>query len=108
MQSMVDLLGAITPLDKEANTKLTEKYKKEVERYEGDKDTISEKAKDLEKERDMVSHRADRFDGGEALIEIGLVICSITLLTKRRGFWYAGMLVGAAGVVLAATGFLIH
>ena len=59
-----------------------EKYKKEVERYEGDKEDISEKAKDLEKERDMVSRRADRFDGGEGLIEVGFVICSMTLLTK--------------------------
>jgi len=108
MQSMVDLLGTIAPLDKEKNAKLTEKYEKEVERYNGDKENISEKAKDLEKERDTISHRADRFDGGEALIEIGLVICSITLLTKRKGFWFAGILVAAAGTVFAASGFLIH
>src|SRR5450432_2196967 len=83
MQSMVDLLGSITPIDKEKNAALKEKYQKEVERYEADKDTISEKAKDLEKERDVLGKRADRFDGGEGLVEIGLVICSITLLTKR-------------------------
>jgi hypothetical protein len=108
MQSMVDLLGAITPLDKEKTAALREKYNKEVERYSNDKDSISEKAKDLEKERDAVSHRADRFDGGEAVLEIGLVICSITLLTKRRAFWLAGMLVAAAGVVLAITGLISH
>ena len=62
----------------------------------------------MEKERDAVSRRADRFDGGEALLEIGLVICSITLLTKRRGFWVGGILVGAIGVILALTGFLVH
>src|ERR1700761_5455515 len=54
MQSMVDLLSSITPLDKETNATLQEKYKKEVERYEDDKDNISDKAKDLEKERDVV------------------------------------------------------
>jgi hypothetical protein len=108
MQSMVDLLGAITPLDKEKTATLKEKYQKEVERYEGDKENISEKAKELEKERDSLSRRADRFDGGEAFAEIGLVICSITLITKRRGFWIGGILIGAAGVVLAATGFLVH
>lgn len=108
MQSMVDLLGAITPLDKEKTATLREKYSKEVERYTGDKESISEKAEDLEKERDTLSRRADRFDGGEALVEIGLVICSITLLTKRRGFWITGILVGAAGIVMAATGFLVH
>jgi hypothetical protein len=108
MQSMVDLLGTITPIDKEKNAALKEKYQKEVERYEADKDTISEKAKDLEKERDVLGKRADRFDGGEGLVEIGLVICSITLLTKRSAFWIAGVAIGVAGVVMAATGFMIH
>jgi hypothetical protein len=87
---------------------LREKYLKEVERYNSDKENISENAKDLEKERGTISRRADRFDGGEALLEIGLVICSITMLTKRKAFWFAGMLVAAAGLVFAATGFLVH
>jgi len=108
MQSVADMLSALAPADKEKAEVLHEKYKKEVERYEGEKDDISEKAKDLEKERDFVSRRADRFDGGEGLIEVGLVICSMTLLTKRRAYWIAGMLIGAGGVVFALTAFLLH
>ena len=102
------MLSALAPADKEKAEALHEKYKKEVERYEGEKDDISEKAKDLEKERDFVSRRADRFDGGEGLIEVGLVICSMTLLTKRRGYWITGMLIGAGGLVFALTAFLVH
>ena len=108
MQVVVDQFAVLTNQDKEKAEALQEKYKKEVERYEKDKDSISDKAKELETERDLVSHRADRFDGGEALIEVGLVICSMTLLTKRRMYWFAGMLIGAGGVVFAATAFLIH
>ena len=69
---------------------------------------VSEEAKNLDDERDLTVRQADRFDGGEALLEIGLVICSITLLTKRKGFWLVGLLIGAAGVTLAATGFFLH
>ncbi len=87
---------------------MREKYVKEVERYNTEKVDISEKAKELEKERDLISHRADRFAGGEGLLKIGLVICSITLLTKRRGFWFGGMLIALAGVVFAASGFLLY
>jgi hypothetical protein len=108
MQSVADMLSALAPADKEKAEALHEKYKKEVERYEGEKDDISEKAKELENERDRISRRADRFDGGEGLIEVGLVICSMTLLTKRRGYWIAGMLIGAGGVVFALTAFLLH
>jgi hypothetical protein len=108
MESIADLLSALAPQDKEKAAALHEKYVKEVERYRNDKEDISGKAKDLEKERDLVSRRADRFDGGEAFLEIGLVICSITLLTKRKGFWFAGMFIGAAGIVFGLTGFFLR
>ncbi len=108
MQGIADMLGALAPQDKEKTAAVREKYLKEVERYESDKDEISDKAKELEKDRDLISRRADRFDGGEALLEVGLVICSITLLTKRRAFWISGMFVGALGVVMALTGLFLH
>jgi hypothetical protein len=108
MQSVADLLGAVAPLDKEKAAAVREKYLKDAERYSSDKEDISDKAKELEKERDLVSRRADRFDGGEALLEVGLVICSLTLLTKRRGYWLIGMLIGAGGVAFAATAFLLR
>src|SRR5216684_3566061 len=108
VQSIADLLGALAPEDKNKTAALREKYLKEMERYEADKEDISDKAKEFEKERDLISRRADRFDGGEALLEVGLVICSITLLTKRRGFWFTGMFVGAIGVVLGLTGLFLH
>ncbi len=108
VQTAADLLSALAPQDKEKAAALREKYQKEVERYEADKEDISEKAKELEKERDLVSRRADRFDGGEGLLEVGLVICSITLLTKRRGFWFGGVFIALAGVTFAASGFFLH
>jgi hypothetical protein len=108
MQGIADLLGALAPQEKKETLAVREKYVKEVERYQNDKEDISEKAKELEKERDVASRRADRFDGGEALIEVGLVICSITLLTKRRAFWLSGLLVGALGVLMALTGLWLH
>ena len=108
MQGYADLLGALAPQDKEKTAEVREKYLKEMERYGNDKDEIGEKARELEKERDVMSRRADRFDGGEVLLEIALVVCSITLLTKRPAFWYTGMLIGAAGVIVALTGFAVR
>jgi hypothetical protein len=107
VQGIADLLGALAPAEKEKTAAIREKYLKEVERYNGDKEDISDKAKEFETERDLQSRRADRFDGGEALLEVGLVICSITLLTKRRLFWVTGVLVGLGGVVMALTGLFL-
>src|SRR6202521_4703435 len=107
-QGFSDVVKLVAPLNKERGEDMKEKYAKKVDHYEADKVDVSKEAKNLEDERDLTVRQADRFDGGEALLEIGLVVCSITLLTKRKGFWLGGVLIGAVGIALAATGFLLH
>jgi hypothetical protein len=108
MQSVADILGALTPVEKEKTAALRDKYLKEVERYEKEKDQISEQAKELEKERDLVGRKEDRFDAGEVILEIGLIICSLTLLTNKKIFWFSGIALGAIGFCVMLTGFLLH
>ena len=52
--------------------------------------------------------RADRFDLGEVMLEAALVICSITLLTRKRAFWILGTALGLCGVAIGAAGLFIH
>ncbi len=108
LQSFADLLGVVATQDKDKAAEIREKYAKEVERYGGDKEDISREAKDLEKERDLYQKRADHFDAGEGILEFALIICSLTLLTNKKLFWFSGMIIGAAGVIVALTGFLVH
>jgi hypothetical protein len=108
MQAVADILETLTPVDKQKAAALREKYLKEVERYSHEKEETSDKAKELEKERTLSSRRADRFDGGEVFLEIGLIITSFTLLTKKKLFWYSGIVLGAVGSAIALTGFLMH
>lgn len=108
MQGVADLLGTVTPVDKEKTEAMREEYLKEVQRYDKEKDEISEKAKELEKEREVVSRREDRYDAAEVILEIALIICSLTLLTRKRFFWFAGILVGIVGVAVGMSGFLIR
>jgi hypothetical protein len=65
-------------------------------------------ARGLEAEVRKSERHADRFDLGEALLEIGLVITSITLLTRQRAYWGLGMAFGVAGVFVAAWAFFIR
>jgi hypothetical protein len=108
MQAVADMLGTFTPVDKEKAATLQERYLKEVGRYNQEKEETSDKAKELENERSLASRRADRFDGGEVFLEIGLIITSFTLLTKKKLFWYSGIVLGIVGSVIAVTGFLMH
>ena len=85
-----------------------EKYAKEVERYSEELKDIQAEAKQAEAEVKVEEARADRYDLGEVLLEAALVICSITLLTRKKIFWYFGMLLGLAGVVTGILGWMIH
>lgn len=107
-QGFSDVVEIVASLDKGKGEALRQKYTKEVEHYANDKEDVSKEAQNLEAERDLAARRADRFDGGEALLEIGLVICSLTMLANRRGFLFGGVFVAVAGIVLAITGFLLH
>ena len=108
MQGFADLLGTLSPADKEKTEALREKYLKEIDRYEQEKDEVSEQAKELEKERESSSRRADRYEAGEVILEIALIICSLTLLTKKRIFWLSGIALGLIGLGTTLSGFLIH
>jgi hypothetical protein len=108
MQIDADVLGVLAPPSNEKAAALREKYQKEIDRYEKDKDQISEKAKEFENERAVVSRREDRFDAGEVVLDIALIICSLTLLTKIKAFWYSGIAIGVVGFFVALSGFLIH
>src|SRR5579859_641995 len=103
-----DVLSVVAPLDKTKGEQLAQKYEKEVERYASEKEDVSKIAEGLEAERDRAMHRADRFDLGEVLLEIGLVICSLTLLAKKKIFWFGGTVVALVGLGVALTAFLMH
>ena len=108
MASVADMLGTFTPVEKEQAEALREKYQNEAERYNKEKEQASDEAKNLETERDAVERREDRYDAAEVILEIALIVCSLTLLTKTKAFWLFGIALGFVGVVVAVSGWLLH
>ena len=104
----VDLLSLVEFKDPAQAEKVREKYHHEAERYKKEQAEIEEQAKDLEKESGGEQRRANRFDLGEVFLEVGLVITSLALLTRKHTFWFLGMAGGVGGLAVAATGFLLH
>ena len=104
----VDLLSMTEFKDKVQADKVREKYQREAERYTKEQAEVEEQAKDLEKESALAQRKADRFDLGEVFLEIALVISSLALLSRKRAFWYLGIVSGLAGLAVAATAFLLH
>ncbi len=101
-----DLVAVSQVRDAGAAAKVSERYAREAERYRDDQKEIDAEARKLEAESAAARRRADRFDLGEVFLEVALVITSLTLLTRRREFWLAGMAIAAGGLVVAALGLL--
>jgi hypothetical protein len=103
-----DLLGVVTVGDKDKAAKITKAYADHQAKWNDDLKEEQEKAEGLEKKVELAEARADRFDLAEALLEIALVITSVTLLTRSRIYWYFGMVFAAAGIVSAAAAFFVQ
>jgi hypothetical protein len=83
-------------------------YRAHMQKWEGEIAEEQEKAKDLEREVERAERRAARYDLGEALLEIAVVLSSITLLTRQTGYFLFGLLVGLTGLLAAASALLVH
>ena len=103
-----DLLSALELRDAAAGKKLTDSYNAHEQKWSDDLKAEQAEAESLEAEVALAERRADRFDLGEALLEIALVISSITLLTRMRTYWYLGLAFGGVGIVVAGLAFLLH
>lgn len=101
-----DLLGVVTVAHSEAAAKIAKVYADHQARWAIDLKSDRQKAEALEAQVEQSEIRAGRFDLAEVLLEIGLVITSITLLTRARVYWYVGLLFSAAGILAAASVFL--
>ena len=102
-----DLLGVVSVADKDAAGKLAKGYADHEKKWSDDLKQEQDQAEALQRKVEQAEVRADRFDLGEALLEIGLVITSVTLLTRNRIYWYLGMVFSVLGVASAASAFLL-
>jgi hypothetical protein len=77
-------------------------------KWNDDLSGLDEKARDFEAGVTHAESQASRYDLGEALLQIGVVLCSITLFTRRRLYFAMGLTLGVAGLLVAASGLLVH
>jgi hypothetical protein len=102
-----DLLSVVAISDKAAAAKIQKTYADHQAKWTEDLKKAKDEADALEKEVEKAEARANRFDLGEALLEIGLVITSVTLLTRSRIYWYFGIVFALGGVISAVSAFFL-
>ena len=102
-----DILGVVTIQDKDAAKKIAKAYADHQAKWVEDLKDDKEKAEAFEIKVEQAEARANRFDLAEALLEIGLVITSVTLLTRKPIYWYMGIVFSLLGIASAASAFFL-
>jgi hypothetical protein len=76
-------------------------------KYAADAEKIQEDARAKDEKSDREEVRALRFDIGEGLLELGLVLCSLYFLARKSFFPIFGVLSSIAGTAMGIWGFLL-
>jgi hypothetical protein len=103
-----DLLSVITPADPKVSAKIAKGYADHQAKWADEIKEEQEKAEALEVKVEQAEARANRYDLGEALLEIALVTASITLLTRNRIYWLLGLVFGLLGILSSASVFWLN
>jgi len=88
------------------------RYKSEVERYNKEKQDIMAKAQELEKRSEELEAKSEasmhvhhRWAQAMTLIQIGIALAAITILTRNKAMGFAALGVAGASVALGALAF---
>lgn len=102
-EDLFNVLGNKSP----ETQKMLDKYAADKKKYAHDSDVAQQAAKDQDAEAEHAEARALRYDFGEGLLEIGLVLTSLYFISRSKLFPVMGGLSAAAGIVIAVTGLLL-
>lgn len=69
---------------------------------------IQERAREMERETEVITRRADHFDTSELFLEISIVLCSISLLAETRIYWRISFATTVIGIAVAVYGLLLR
>ena len=99
-------LNQLNP-DPEARKKAIAKAEAEAKRYAEEKEEVKREAEKLVAAAEHNSKINDRCDHAALGLQIGIVICSVAILSKWRLFWFIGIVLGIIGGAIGVTAFLM-
>ena len=102
----VDLLNAMTVRSPAADQTLA-RYEKKKKRYTRESNEAQEDARKTDDKAAHVEDQALRFDFGEGLIEIGLVLTSLYFIARSKLFPVVGVISALLGIGAAISGYLL-
>ena len=79
----------------------------EEKRYQSEKAEIEKEAKELEHERDLNRAKDPYFDFAEVLLQIAIVMASVSILADTPAIFHFSLVLASIGTFLAFNGYLM-
>jgi len=98
---------AMKPEGRKKFEALMTNFAEEEKRYNAEKKDIEKDAKKLEHERDVNRTKDPYFDFAEALLQIAIVMSSISILSTSRSTFIFSLLLAVIGVLLTLNGYTL-
>ena len=102
----VDLMKVLGP-EKAGAEQTTARYEAEQKKYEKESKEVKEEATKKEQETRHTEDQALRFDFGEGMLEIGVVMASLYFISRKKLFPVVSLIFGVLGIGMAIWGFLL-
>ncbi len=110
MRLEADLIERAGSMKSEARQRIEAMLKKmadEEARYNQEKKEVEQEARKLEKERDLYRSRDPFFEFAEVLLQIAIVMASISILATSRRVFYFALVSAILGTLFALNGFFL-
>jgi len=102
-----EVMSVLALADKDRAAKDVKDWASHQEKWAADFDEEKKEALGLEEDVKLAEDKAKFFDLAETLLEIGLVVSSVTLLTRSKIYWYLGIVASIVGVAAVAWGVIL-
>jgi hypothetical protein len=102
----VDLMNALGHDKRDVDPTLA-RYETQQRKYEKESKDVKEDATKKEQETRHTEDQALRYDLGEGMLEIGVVLASLYFISRKKLFPVISLVFGVLGIVIAASGVFL-
>jgi hypothetical protein len=102
----VDLLNVLGSDKPEAEQTIA-RYESQQKKYENESKEVKDEATKREQETRHTEDRALRYDIGEGMLEIGVVLASLYFIARKKLFPVISLTFGILGIVIAISGVFL-
>ena len=104
---VLEAMEATSPRAAPALTKLRDRDRAEVARYEKELAEAKAKAEATERDKRLHQKQGNWFQAAFIVLQAGVVLCTIAASSRRKELWGASIALGVLGLVIVAYGFWI-